>query len=617
MTTLKLLKYFSLLLLILFLAQCSRTPELDSSVPDGDKEQNDSSDNYELAPNSFYATDEIINLLAQEATDTKLVFKKSQREKLPQVGQVWIFPISNLTPNGFLGRVVNVEETNDHIVVSTERVNIDNAFKTLTTSFYDDNFCEKIVAIQDANGENIDFELSHSSSTRLDFDSENRVFVKIPIGKVEQDGFTLEGKIEIALGLDFHMAINDFKLQNLKIELKPEMINSYECGFEISTKKEENGTEKEKFERVLKEWTLKTGPIPVGPITLFPEPKIRIVAGVKGDVSVKTTMEYKTGAVYTMLYTNNNWYYNSNFTPVNKDPLTNLSLDMNGEAYLGIAPGIFLGFYSPFLGVTLEGTGKVILESSFELDKIVPDEPGYWNAGISIWGGFDVSAKVTGKLFNIPVKEKEFLTSENRIMINSWSLMPILNWGVSGDPIGSLKLNLTDTGLLSRWCNMNIRGELINVFDPNEAILDEYIFENIDSTYLGKELIHVHSDLDAKYPYQWKCYIEFGNVKIPIDGASGHNNWDYELYMMGKWYQNNTEGKLSKRVSFNEDHTYTWTDFLDSENPNTRSGTWFCSGPNITLVSSDGSQSKYYLNHEKGFDKDVIAMTIALLTREK
>lgn len=622
MVTKRFLNLFLLLILVVLFVQCSQESNWDDIPNEDDTDYVESDGDYELAPNSFYATKEVIDLLIEEATESKLIFKNSQKEKLPKVGQVWIFPISQYTPNGFLGRIVDVKEKEDIVIVSSESINIENVFKSLNGGYHDDNFCARVTTIQDANGENIEFELHQQPATRLDIDSENKTFIRIPIEQCKIDGFTVRGDFEFAISLDFHIGINDFKIEDFKLEIVPEILNNYECSFETSTiekgsedknedknedeSEDESEDEKEKYEKVLAEWTLKSTPIPVvGPLIIYPKLIIKIVAGVRGKVSVKTTIQHKWGATYTMLYMNSNWYGSHYYHPFSKEPLKKLSLDMDGEAYVGAVAGLFVGFCSPFAGVTIDATGKLVLASSFKLDYIIKEDGlENWNADLGAYADLKLAAKFTRNVFK--TFDREFATSENRVVIGHWPLLPAINWSDSGTPIGSLKLKVENEGLLSRWYDINIKGKLVNIFEPNEKILDEYVFEKIDSTYLGKEVVHTCANLDERYPYQWKCYMQLGDIELPISGASGHNNWDYNMYMVGNWINKNREGELCERASFNNDNTYTWSRFLNTDTPTTDSGYWFCDGNKIILDVAGYGIIKNGIVHDKTYDKDQI-----------
>ena len=280
-----------------------------------------------------------------EVEDGRIVIDASMAEEdIPQVGEIIVCPITENTPQGFIGRVVSSENTAGGIELRTEVVPLHEAFEELHVDATID-MAPYVEYAEDADGNRLDVrEVNEGEWPQTYPQTKGEATGNLNFAvKVEKDDF--EGEIYQS---------NTF---NLNIDISWHKINRFDMSIEkksgIKGEWDMIGWETEEFRRILGEMRLESKPIPIPgtPITIVPILYSELFFERKAEVSLTAELglllEHQ---LYRFSYNNGNPVSES--IDMLADPKLYFqfnSLEAKGDLTFGLTGGVKMGFWNEAL----------------------------------------------------------------------------------------------------------------------------------------------------------------------------------------------------------------------------------------------------------------------------
>lgn len=319
-----------------------------------------------LAENAeVYDEDKTAHFLSAE--NGKIVIDPSMAEEdIPQVGEIIICPITEATPNGYIGKVVSAETMASGIEVQTEVVPLHEAFEELHISTTID-MAPYITSAQDGDGNELDFRMvSDSEWPQAEPQTKAEATGNLNFAlTVENDEFKGEVYQSNSFIVDIDISLSKINRFDISIEKKSGIKGEWEM----------IGLETEDFKKTLGELRVKSAPIPIPgtPVTIVPALYTEVFFERKAEVSLTAEL----GLLFEhQLYTFS--YNNGNPVSTSTDLLTGPkayfqfnSLEAKGEMALGMSGGVKMEFWNEALlalgaEVTVKGTIGIGAEVSME-----------------------------------------------------------------------------------------------------------------------------------------------------------------------------------------------------------------------------------------------------------
>lgn len=319
-----------------------------------------------LAENAeVYDEDKTAHFLSAE--NGKIVIDPSMAEEdIPQVGEIIICPITEATPNGYIGKVVSAETMASGIEVQTEVVPLHEAFEELHISTTID-MAPYITSAQDGDGNELDFRIvSDSEWPQADPQTKAEATGNLNFAlTVENDEFKGQVYQSNSFIVDIDISLSKINRFDISIEKKSGIKGEWEM----------IGLETEDFKKTLGELRVKSAPIPIPgtPVTIVPALYTEVFFERKAEVSLTAEL----GLLFEhQLYTFS--YNNGNPVSTSTDLLTGPkayfqfnSLEAKGEMALGMSGGVKMEFWNEALlalgaEVTVKGTIGIGAEVSME-----------------------------------------------------------------------------------------------------------------------------------------------------------------------------------------------------------------------------------------------------------
>ena len=280
-----------------------------------------------------------------EVEDGRIIIDASMAEEyIPQVGEIIVCPITENTPQGFIGRVLSSENTAGGIELRTEVVPLHEAFEELHVDATID-MAPYVEYAEDADGNRLDVrEVDEGEWPQAYPQTKGEATGNLNFAvKVEKDDF--EGEIYQS---------NTF---NLNIDISWHKINRFDMSIEkksgIKGKWDMIGLETEEFKRILGEMRLESKPIPIPgtPITIVPILYSELFFERKAEVSLTAELglllEHQ---LYRFSYNNGNPVSES--IDMLADPKLYFqfnSLEAKGDLTFGLTGGVKMGFWNEAL----------------------------------------------------------------------------------------------------------------------------------------------------------------------------------------------------------------------------------------------------------------------------
>lgn len=280
-----------------------------------------------------------------EVEDGRIIIDASIAEEyIPQVGEIIVCPITENTPQGFIGRVVSSENIAGGIELRTEVVPLHEAFEELHVDATID-MAPYVEYAEDADGNRLDVrEVDEGEWPQAYPQTKGEATGNLNFAvKVEKDDF--EGEIYQS---------NTF---NLNIDISWHKINRFDMSIEkksgIKGEWDMIGWETEEFRRILGEMRLESKPIPIPgtPITIVPILYSELFFERKAEVSLTAELglllEHQ---LYRFSYNNGNPVSES--IDMLADPKLYFqfnSLEAKGDLTFGLTGGVKMGFWNEAL----------------------------------------------------------------------------------------------------------------------------------------------------------------------------------------------------------------------------------------------------------------------------
>ena len=280
-----------------------------------------------------------------EVEDGRIIIDASMAEEdIPQVGEIIVCPITETTPQGFIGKVVSSENIAGGIELRTEVVPLHEAFEELHVDATID-MAPYVEYAEDADGNRLDVrEVDEGEWPQAYPQTKGEATGNLNFAvKVEKDDF--EGEIYQS---------NTF---NLNIDISWHKINRFDMSIEkksgIKGEWDMIGWETEEFRRILGEMRLESKPIPIPgtPITIVPILYSELFFERKAEVSLTAELglllEHQ---LYRFSYNNGNPVSES--IDMLADPKLYFqfnSLEAKGDLTFGLTGGVKMGFWNEAL----------------------------------------------------------------------------------------------------------------------------------------------------------------------------------------------------------------------------------------------------------------------------
>jgi hypothetical protein len=400
------MKNFLKLLLILYvlfsISSCSKdNDELDNSNLNGNQ-----LDDKTLVLNS--ETDKLLTGLSEN----NLVFSSSNDQiKSIEVGSILASDITNNAPNGYLRRVVSIDNTSGNTIINTVQASLTEAIKNVDFSYNYSIGNENIIDV-DSSGVDILNKSFSLTKNRLRQPAKiNIPFKKFEIYKIGQDIITISGNVELSFDIDFDLKIKDNSLEKLRF------VQNVTSTANLTIDGEIGDLPNFHAEKILKTFTLLPITIPILPPFVLPVAKqyIVIVVGLDGEISAGFTVGANN--VFTskagIIYENGSWS--------TIDGLTNNLTPFTGEVY---AKGEIKGWVKSRYEVRPYGLDKarmfIEMETGPKLSGgISTANPDLLNLDLD-WC-FEIGAGVEMEIFGTAIADYNDTFFENCFDLTNWS----------------------------------------------------------------------------------------------------------------------------------------------------------------------------------------------------
>lgn len=396
---------------LIFTISCKEDPDVNT-LPDKFEEYED--DYYVHKETVKILKDELLSFVRLDNIDESvLVFDaNTPKDILPKKGDIIFIDRNEKFPNAYIGKVVRVENINGEYMVETVIPALTEVFRDLSIDTLITPNPEEMLVF-DANGNPVDFEVldnfnpddyigdslvNVTPNSRLSAEWDNTRSIKLGLSFDTKKGLKTEGSVVLSQTTTFGIDINNFKLDYLKYSVNPsiyvgaDFIAESEAGFEF------NGKDAIPLLVIYPFGRLGVSvPTPLGiPVILHPKYSLLGIGGIKGSVTLVSTIQYQCGIDFGLEKKNRN----SSIVPYSKvidysqkTPFLVSNLEMEGKAYAGALLDLFVGVYTPNVGVggSVGCSVGAQADFSFDIGNIEASNP-------KVKVGIDMDAKLYAAL---------------------------------------------------------------------------------------------------------------------------------------------------------------------------------------------------------------------------
>ena len=306
------------LLLLLIVSSCEKKGSDNEETPNGTTDYNSE---IQASPGTLIFDENITKYFIKVTEDEILVSNSIPKESLPKEGNIICCSITETTPNGIFGRVVDISSSSDGYHLKLGTTSLEDAFTTLVIKDTID-LSQYVESITDSLGNALDFSIVNSSimdeiSANPDKDDQGN---ENNDDNNEKNKLNVESKAKASHGNSIALEIKNNNLSgnifleynlNVNIELRNGTIEV--CDFNIEKKTGISGTislaskEGEKKSEIISV-SIPLSSIPIGPLVLRPRLRCGIDLVTEGEVAVTSGFQYMIEHTkYTLDYQGTEW----------------------------------------------------------------------------------------------------------------------------------------------------------------------------------------------------------------------------------------------------------------------------------------------------------------------
>ena len=372
---------------------------------------------YVLSENTTEITESMAEHISVSPDDnTTLIYGSGiAEEDVPQVGDIIFAKVSDNFPDGFLGKVSNIQKNNDgSYTVETSVASLSEAF--------DELYVDETVTLTP-----LEETRSRAEATSIAFGIELTSGIEGEY-KTKDAPFHASGKAELGSQFTTYISI-DKKNKVDRVNLT--FVNSFTMEGAIGMSGTFPSNEEAGEARVdLKEIRFRSIPVAYGVIQITPVVNPALIAKIKGTAKNEIGFETKIMHIGGAEYTNGKWNTGANRKPNgsgNNSPWKfeggeNSNLTFKGKLFAGFAFDLDARLYNrddmkvaigSEAGINLEGQLEVNSDNSQSLEQILSDAKLTTSVGINASFKADASLLVPGdleaeiELFNLKLWERE------------------------------------------------------------------------------------------------------------------------------------------------------------------------------------------------------------------
>lgn len=372
---------------------------------------------YVLSENTTEITESMAEHISVSPDDnTTLIYGSGiAEEDVPQVGDIIFAKVSDNFPDGFLGKVSNIQKNNDgSYTVETGVASLSEAF--------DELYVDETVTLTP-----LEETRSRAEATSIAFGIELTSGIEGEY-KTKDAPFHASGKAELGSQFTTYISI-DKKNKVDRVNLT--FVNSFTMEGAIGMSGTFPSNEEAGEARVdLKEIRFRSIPVAYGVIQITPVVNPALIAKIKGTAKNEIGFETKIMHIGGAEYTNGKWNTGANRKPNgsgNNSPWKfeggeNSNLTFKGKLFAGFAFDLDARLYNrddmkvaigSEAGINLEGQLEVNSDNSQSLEQILSDAKLTTSVGINASFKADASLLVPGdleaeiELFNLKLWERE------------------------------------------------------------------------------------------------------------------------------------------------------------------------------------------------------------------
>ena len=372
---------------------------------------------YVLSENTTEITESMAEHISVSPDDnTTLIYGSGiAEEDVPQVGDIIFAKVSDNFPDGFLGKVSNIQKNNDgSYTVETGVASLSEAF--------DELYVDETVTLTP-----LEETCSRAEATSIAFGIELTSGIEGKY-KTKDAPFHASGKAELGSQFTTYISI-DKKNKVDRVNLT--FVNSFTMEGAIGMSGTFPSNEEAGEARVdLKEIRFRSIPVAYGVIQITPVVNPALIAKIKGTAKNEIGFETKIMHIGGAEYTNGKWNTGANRKPNgsgNNSPWKfeggeNSNLTFKGKLFAGFAFDLDARLYNrddmkvaigSEAGINLEGQLEVNSDNSQSLEQILSDAKLTTSVGINASFKADASLLVPGdleaeiELFNLKLWERE------------------------------------------------------------------------------------------------------------------------------------------------------------------------------------------------------------------
>lgn len=368
----------------------------NTNVIDKNTSSDDVGDKYYYEPNDelrVLTEEEIAYIIRIEDEGTVLSFNGgTPQQVLPNKGQMFMVPMSEKTPYGFLGRTVDIVYDENAILVYTESVALNEAFPNLSIDTVLD-LLENVEGVFDENNEPVEFyieEVEDTSATRAhaEFDWESKQLV-IPVLKIKGADIEFVSNVRFSFNGSKFDLDNKEELKYLNLTFAPTVSVDAEASTELLKGEREFASKKLYFKT-----KAVVGPGIVIPITI----PICFKCEASGSIKSSISLDYSAGCKAYLTYENEKWDYGCVPTSSAKqNPWLVSRFDFSGELYAGVDFSFIAGIFTERIGAGFNLFPKVGIGAEASLTSI---DPFIFNPQAEIFGKLESKVFCMAHLFN-------------------------------------------------------------------------------------------------------------------------------------------------------------------------------------------------------------------------
>lgn len=434
--------------------------------------------------------------------------KDTPSDKLPKVGSVLLYTENtDKFPDGFLGKVTYMEETNEVYVVHTEPAALDEAFEKLYIHKIFDLIPEDSELVQTRKGVDIGVDIVQ--------DEDGFYIFRVPV-HVDDDGAVIFNG-EINLGLKYEYKIeSDNQSQTsptaiVKLTTKIGTAN-YRIG--VHKKREENSSNPQII------FPIRSFPIRGNLASLIITPTIDLsfIIKLNGDISLNTGLDLELIRTETIRLKNGKWIREDNDLGENFhfkwEPVGNMTID--GSVFGGFGVGLYLKALNnnktkiglePQIGFRTAGEVSIdwedLDEGFYEIFKDTKIEAGL---------GIDVDAEATFKVFKKEINGYETENFNKKTIFSFNLLHPYYLFPSFDKPVIEVD-NENKTVYVDYLVNRDLifKSNIgVSLYDENlisQTEKEEYVREK----EYGNPLTATFNNLSAGKTYTVFPYVQWGD----------------------------------------------------------------------------------------------------------